>query len=93
MFLPAWPGASPAFLGRPSGLGGPRGCPPTGRTGSGRLGAACLGSAQPYARKSRVRADLKIIAFTANRLRVGRKNINPDTGCARHALRMTALTV
>ena len=25
MFLPAWPGASPAFLGRPSGLGGPRG--------------------------------------------------------------------
>ena len=46
MFLPAWPGASPAFLGRPSaclhGLGGPRGCPPTGRTGSGRLGAACM---------------------------------------------------
>ena len=46
-------------LARASGLGGPRGCPPTGRTGSGQLGAACM-----------LRfADLKIIAFTANRLR------------------------
>ena len=32
---------APAALGRPSGIGGPRGCPPTGWTGWGRLGAAC----------------------------------------------------